>query len=91
MKDIKDDIILMWLDVFSRPDSSFRGVTSAEELRKWQPQSALEKEAFAGLTAPEHRELLKAWYSQFQSLNQTADDFHLILERATGEQLPLSK
>ncbi len=91
MSNWSDDKILLWLDVFSRPDSSFRTVRSEEDVKEWQPQTDEEQKAFDALIAKENRGLLKAWYAQFPSINPTADAFRRILERAIGKKLPLGK
>jgi len=84
----KNDTILLWLDVFTKPQSSFREVETAEDANVWEPQGDEEKEAFAKLVANENRELLKAWYARHDYLNPAADLFHQVLERAIGERLP---
>jgi len=91
MRNWKDDRILVWMDVFSRPDSSFRAVRSEEDVRGWQPQSQGEQEVFGELVAIENRKSLKMWYAQFPDLNPSADAFRRILERAIGEELPIGK
>ena len=87
MSDWRDDKVLVWLDVFGRPDSSFRSVRSDQDVEGWEPRTEIERTAFASLVAEENRELLKAWYSQFPSNSPTADAFRRVLERATGEKL----
>ena len=87
----KRDKVLIWLDVFSRPDSSFRKVRSEDDVRDWLPCTEDEREAFEALIALENRVALKNWYSQFESLNPTADAFRRVLERAAGEPLPFGK
>jgi hypothetical protein len=91
MKNWKDDKILLWLDIFSRPDSSFRKVRSEEDVREWQPQSKLEREAFEALIADENRHQLKAWYAQFPSINPAAEAFRQILQKAIKEELRWQK
>ena len=91
MSNWKDDTILVWIDVFTKPDSSWRKVRNEQNWSKRTPQTEEERRAFEALIAKENRELLKAWYAQFPSVNQTADSFRRILERAIGESLPLAK
>ncbi len=89
MNDWRDDKILLWIDVFSRPDSSFRRVRSEEDVKEWRPETDRERIAFEGLIAEESRLSLKAWYSTLSSVNPTADAFRRILERAIGEKIPV--
>ena len=85
----RNDKILVWIDVFSKPDSTFRLVKTEQDVSRWQPHTEEEKQAFSKLIAKEHRELLKAWYAQFSQLDGTANIFRRILERAVGEVIPL--
>jgi hypothetical protein len=89
--DTKSNQILLWIDVFSRPDSSFRVVRSEEDVREWKPTSEAEQIAFNALIALENRQALKAWYVQFPMLNPKADAFRRVLEQATDDLLPIGK
>jgi hypothetical protein len=85
----KEDKILLLIDIFGKPQSSFREVKSVEDAKAWQPQSEEERNAWAELISKENRELLKAWYAIGSYLNPTADYFRRALEQAIGEELPL--
>ena len=87
----KDDKILMWIDVFTKPDSSFRSVRNEEDVRQWQPCNEEERKAFEALIAKENRALLKAWYARSTWVGGPPDLFRQILERAIGEEIPLGK
>jgi hypothetical protein len=85
----KDDRILLLIDIFGKPQSSFREVSSLQDAKTWQPQSQEERDAWEQLTSTENRELLKAWYARGSYLNPTADLFRHALEQTIGEMLPL--
>ena len=87
----KDDKILLWIDVFTKPDSSFRSVRSEEDVRRWEPHNEEERQAFEALIAKENRELLKAWYARSTWVGGPPDLFRQILQKAIGEELPLGK
>lgn len=91
MANWKEDKVLVWIDVFSKPNSSFRGVGNRDDVLNWQPIKDEEREAFAALIAPENRLILKAWYAKFDRLEGRADLFRQILEHAIGERLLLGK
>jgi hypothetical protein len=90
MSNWKDDKILVWIDVFSKSDSSFRTV-SDEDFGTWQPRTKEEQAAFGCLVAEENRQLLRLWYARFPALDGRADLFRRLLEHATGEKLPLGE
>jgi len=84
-----EDTVLLLIDVFGKPQSSFRDVKSPDDAKAWQPQSEEERVAWAKLVSGENRQLLKAWYARHSYLNPTADYFRHALEQAIGEDLHL--
>jgi hypothetical protein len=92
MKDLmKHDIgrIVELMSVFDAMDSSVRRIVDEGDAPKWQPANEREAEAFRQLTISENREALRTWYAEVDSLNQIAARFRRILQRMTGEELPL--
>jgi hypothetical protein len=87
----KDDKILLWIDIFTKPNSSFRSVGNEEDGRQWQPNDGEEKVAFEALIAKENRELLKAWYARSTQVEGHPDLFRKMLENAISEELPVGE
>ncbi len=84
-----EQTILRLMEVFDRPDCSFRGLKTNEQAEAWKPVNEPEQRAFESLIAPENREALKAWYSASTSLNPRAALFRHFLELSIGEKLPV--
>jgi len=87
--DWTNDKILLLLSAFDKPDCSFFNCYFRGDISTWQPGTEPEKKAFAELTAPENRSLLKHWYAKEKAINPMAEAMRRILERETKEQLPV--
>ena len=53
-------------------------------------QSSKVSEAMRLLSKPEMRSALKSWYLQQHNVNVAVDEFRRILEKTTGDALPLA-
>ena len=88
MNQKNDSKILFLIDVFTKPDSSFRLIKTEEDIEKWHPATEEERLAYESLIANENRELLKEWYAKRLWVAGPADLFRRLLEHGIGEKIP---
>jgi len=81
--------VMLLMSAFDKPTSSFLECYYRGDLSTWQPGTQEESRAFGQLTTPENREALRAWYAHYPAINPGAEALRRILEKATGEPLPI--